>query len=169
MSLASAHLLIKITPKCRLPPPPLDFDHQPGFEIYIKHKEAIYQLHSFGGKTTKELMARYKLTKSTIYHVLDYDRPERAWPIWTGRPQILTNTRVDEVIEYLSDTWENRCLDWTHLRDELKLPCTPEHLARRLKQRGYFRCVICQKPYLTAAQVLARFLWAIIHIFWTTE
>jgi transposase len=55
------------------------------------------------------------------------------------------------------------------LRDELKLPCTPEHLARRLKQRGYFRCVACQKPYLTAAQVLARFLWAIAHIFWTKE
>ena len=95
-------------------------------------------MHGFGGMTTEELMARYKLTKSTIYHVLDYDRPERARPIRTGRPQILTNTRVDEVIEYLSDTWENRCLDWTHLRDELKLPCTPEHLARRLKQRGYF-------------------------------
>ena len=150
-------------------PPPLDFDHQPGFEIRTKHKEAIRQLHGFGGKTTEELMARYKLTKSTIYHVLDYDRPERVWPTRTGRPQILTNTRVDEVIEYLSDTWENRCLDWTHLRDELKLPCTPEHLARRLKQRGYFRCVTCQKPYLTAAQVLARFLWAITHIFWTTE
>ena len=114
-------------------------------------------------------MARYKLTKSTIYHVLDYDRPERARPTRTGRPQILTNIRVDEVIKYLSDTWENRCLYWTHLRDELKLPCIPEHLARRLKQRGYFRCVACQKPYLTAAQVLARFLWAITHIFWTTE
>ena len=62
-------------------PPPLDFDHQDGFEIHIKHKEAIRQLHGFGGKTTEELMARYKLTKSTIYHVLDYDRPERARPI----------------------------------------------------------------------------------------
>jgi hypothetical protein len=27
----------------------------------------------------------------------------------------------------------------------------------------------CQKPYLTAAQVLARFLWAIAHIFWTKK
>ena len=60
-------------------------------------------MHGFGGMTTEELMARYKLTKSTIYHVLDYDRPERARPIRTGRPQILTNTRVDEVIKYLSD------------------------------------------------------------------
>lgn len=27
----------------------------------------------------------------------------------------------------------------------------------------------CQEPYLTAAQVLARFLWAIAHIFWHEE
>jgi hypothetical protein len=29
--------------------------------------------------------------------------------------------------------------------------------------------VACQKPYLIAAQILARFLWAITHIFWITE
>jgi hypothetical protein len=55
------------------------------------------------------------------------------------------------------------------LRDELKLDCTPETLATRLKQKGYYRCVACQKPYLTPAQVLTRFLWAITHIFWTVE
>jgi hypothetical protein len=150
-------------------PPPLDFDHKPGFEIATKHKNAIRELHGFGGKTTEELMARYKLTKSTIHHVLDYEHPERARPTRTGRPKILTDTRVDEVIEYLSETWDNRCLDWTHLRDELKLPCSPDHLATRLKQRGYFCCIACQKPYLTPAQVLGRLLWAITHIFWHAE
>jgi hypothetical protein len=114
-------------------------------------------------------MNRYKLGYTTICRVLQYDRPERARPTRIGRPQQLTDARVDEIILYLSETWDNRCLDWTHLRDVLELPCTPEHLARRLKQRGYFRCVACQKPYLMAAQVLARFLWAITHIFWTKE
>jgi hypothetical protein len=114
-------------------------------------------------------MALYKLTKSIIHHVLDYEHPERARPTRTGRPKILTNTRVDEVIEYLLETWDNRCLDWTHLRDELKLPCSPDHLATRLKQWGYFRCVAYQKPYLTPAQVLGRLLWAITHIFWHAE
>jgi hypothetical protein len=124
-------------------PPPLDFDHKPGFEIAIKHKNAICELHGFGGKTTEELMARYKLTKSTIHHVLDYKHLERARPIRTRRPKILTDMRVDEVIEYLSETWDNRCLDWTHLRDKLKLPCSPDHLATRLKQQGYFCYIAC--------------------------
>jgi hypothetical protein len=48
-------------------PPPLDFDHLPGFEIATKHKNAIRELYGFGRKTTEELMARYKLTKLSIH------------------------------------------------------------------------------------------------------
>jgi hypothetical protein len=60
-------------------------------------------------------------------------------------------------------------LNYVALRSGLQLECSVETLDRRLKQRGYFRCVACQKPYLTAAQVLARLLWAITHLFWTIE
>jgi hypothetical protein len=58
--------------------PPLNFDHKLGFEIATKHKNAIRELHGFGEKTTEELMARYKLTKSTIHHVLDYEQDPLA-------------------------------------------------------------------------------------------
>jgi transposase len=132
-------------------PPPLDFDHKPGFEIRTKHKEAIRQLHGFGGKSVEELMERYSLSRTTIIQVLGYPVPERTRPTRTGRPQELSNARVDEIIEYLSDSWENRTLNWTHLRDELKLSYTPETLATRLKQKGYYRYTACQKPYLTTA------------------
>jgi hypothetical protein len=47
-------------------PPPLDFDHKPGFEIRTKYKEAIRQLHGFGGKLVKELIERYLLSRTTI-------------------------------------------------------------------------------------------------------
>jgi hypothetical protein len=55
------------------------------------------------------------------------------------------------------------------VHDKLKLKCAVKTLEVRLKQRGYFRCVTCQKPYLTLDQVHARFLWAIAHIFWHLE
>jgi hypothetical protein len=109
-------------------------------------------------------MAQYKLSKSSINHVL-----ERVLPTRTGGPKELSDQRVDKIIEYLSESWEHRVLNCTELRDHLKLTCTPETLATRLKQRGYRRCTACQKPYLTAAQVIARFLWAITHIFWQME
>ena len=149
--------------------PPLQFDHKPGFEIETGDKKAIRELYGFAKISIPALMDRYKLGYTTICRVLKYDKAERARPSRTGQPQLLTDARVDEIIEYLSDTWDNRCLDWTHLCTKLELPCTPETLATRLKQKGYFRCVACQKPYLTAAQVLARFFWSIAHIFWTVE
>ena len=56
------------------------FNHAPGFEIATKDKEAIRELHGFGEKSTEQLMTRYKLRKSTIRRVLEYDAPERARP-----------------------------------------------------------------------------------------
>ncbi|PMD12778.1 hypothetical protein NA56DRAFT_756286 [Hyaloscypha hepaticicola] len=115
------------------------------------------------------LETRYHLGNSTIRRILSYDAPERARPIRTGRPQLLTDQRVDKIIKYCAESWDHRVLKYEVLIEELQLPCTPEHLAVRLKQRGYFRCTACQKPFLTAAQVIGRFLWAIAHIFWHEE
>ena len=154
-----------------MPPatPPLDFTHLPGEEIPTKHKEAIRQLYGFAKIPVEVLATRYKLGRTTIERVLDYDAPERTRITRTGRPSLLTDKQVDEIIEYASESWEHRILDFSLLHDELRLECSVKTLERRLKQRGYFRCVACQKPYLTAAQVIGRFLWAIAHIFWTKE
>jgi Mor family transcriptional regulator len=72
-------------------PPPLDFDYKPGFEIRTKHKEAICQLHGFGGKLVEELIERYLLSRTTIIQVLGYLVPERTCPTRTGRLQELSN------------------------------------------------------------------------------
>jgi hypothetical protein len=56
------------------------FNHAPGFEINTKYKEAIRQLYGFREKSTAELMERYKLGKTTIHYVLEYNAPERARP-----------------------------------------------------------------------------------------
>ena len=114
-------------------------------------------------------MARYRLGKSTINRVLSYDQPERSRAGRTGRPTILSDSRVDEIIEYLSESWNTRILKYFEVVEELKLPCTTAGLELKLKQREYYRYVACQKPFLTAAQVTARLLWAIAHIFWTHE
>jgi transposase len=106
----------------------------------------------------ERLMTQYKLGRTTIEKVLRYDAPERSRITRTGRPSLLSDTQVNEIIEYASEKWEHRVLNFTLLHDELNLECTVKTLERKLKQRGYFRCIACQKPYLTAAQVIARFL-----------
>jgi transposase len=144
-------------------------EHQKGFEILTKHKEAIRQLNGYAKIPIDRLMRRYKLGRTTVKQILAYDKPERARITRTGRPHKLSDQQVNDIIEYCSESWEHRILDYTLLHDELELTCSVKTLERRLKQRGYYRCVACQKPYLTAAQVIARLLWAIAHIFWHVE
>ena len=131
-------------------PPPLDFDHEKGFEIPTKHKEAIRQLHWFAKILISQLETRYDLGNLSIRRVLSYDYPKRVRPSRTGPVFKLSDRRVDEIILYCSESWDHRIIKYNVLCKELGLKCTPRTLERRLKQRGYFRCTACQKPFLTA-------------------
>ena len=66
-----------------MPPttPPLDFDHQKGYEIATKHKEAMRRLYQRAKILVKDLADEYSLRKSTIYWILAYNTPKRARPI----------------------------------------------------------------------------------------
>lgn len=149
--------------------PTFDFNHTKGFEIRTKHKEAICQLYFFGKVPVYALQKRYKLGESSIRKILGYPTPERDCPNCTGPAFLLSNLRVDEIILYCAESWENCILQWPKLREELGLKCSVQTLEHRLYACGYWHCVACQKPYLTLVQVTARFLWALAHIFWTVE
>jgi hypothetical protein len=101
--------------------PPLQFDYLKGDEIATKHKEAIRQLHWQAKMPVWKLSAIYKLQKKEIYRILEYPAPERARPIRTGRPQKLTDAKIDEIIEYCSENWTNRVLNYAGVIAELKL------------------------------------------------
>jgi transposase len=96
-----------------MPPgtPPLQFNHQPGQQIPTKDKEAIRQLYGFAKIPIEGLMAQYKLGRSTITKILEYKAPECSRNSRTGRPSLLTDKQVDEIIEYAAEFWEHRVLD----------------------------------------------------------
>ena len=101
-------------------------DHQPGYEILTKHKEAIRQLHKFAKIGLQQLQGYYSLADSTVRKILRYDVPERARPTRTGRPRESLNTQeVRDVIEYISTNHATRQLNWLQLRNELKLSYSP--------------------------------------------
>jgi transposase len=144
-------------------------DHVPGKEILTEHKEAIRQLYKQAKFIPAHLAVLYNVGESTINRVLRYDQITRERPTRTGRPHLLNDVQINWIIEWLSETYRQRTLNWVKVHDELGLRCSVKTLECRLKQRGYFRYVACQKPYLTPDQVHARFLWAIAHIFWHLE
>jgi hypothetical protein len=80
---------------------PLNFKHLLGQEIPTKHKEAIRQLYSFAKILVKLLITRYKLKRSIIENILQYDTPERTRITYTRRPSLFTNKQVNEIIEYV--------------------------------------------------------------------
>jgi hypothetical protein len=118
-----------------MPPttPLLEFNHLPGEGIETKHKEAIRQLYGFAIILVEVLMTRYGLVRSIVEKILRYDTPERTRIPRTGRPFLLTDKQVDEIIEYVSESWGHRVLDYSKLYDELGLECSVLTLERRLK------------------------------------
>lgn len=159
-----------MAPKAPSTPPLDDWHYKKGFEIATKHKEAIRQLHWFGKVPICMLMLRYKgLEESSIRKILNYPYPERRRPNRRGPTFLLSDQEVDAIIVYCTQRWETRIMNWWKLREELGLTCSVETIQQRMHQRGYYRCVACQKPYLTLAQATARFLWALAHLFWTVE
>ena len=112
--------------------PLVDFEHEKGFEIPTKHKEAIRQLHLFVKVLISQLETRYKLSNSTIRRILSYDGPERARPGRVGPAQKLIDAKMDEVIEYCAENWEHRIMDYDVLIYELDLPCAASTLRCRL-------------------------------------
>ena len=118
--------------------PPLDFHHQKGFEIPTKYKEAIRQLHWYRKVPKIQLQERYKLGDTTINKILGYPAPERARPNRKGKPQLLLDRKLDWIIEYLSESWENRILNYNQLVIDLKLKYSSSMLQKRLHQCGYY-------------------------------
>jgi hypothetical protein len=70
------------------PPNPMP-DHQLGYEILTKHKEAIRQLRFLANWGPSQLAKVYRTGRSTINRILKYDIPERIQPTRTGRPRLL--------------------------------------------------------------------------------
>jgi hypothetical protein len=82
---------------------------------------------------------------------------------------MLNQHAVWDIIDYISFSYEQRCLNYIQLKEELALECSQYTLGRRLKEEGYYRCVVCQKPYLTKLQAAQRWLYGLQHLFWTVQ
>jgi hypothetical protein len=119
------------------PPNPMP-DHQLNYKILTKHKEAIRELHFLAKWGPSQLAHTYRTGRSTINRILKYDAPERARPTQTGRPRLLNQQQVYDIIDYISFSYKHRCLDYLQLKTKLQLDYSIDTLKRRLKEQGYY-------------------------------
>ncbi|RFU33145.1 hypothetical protein B7463_g3172, partial [Scytalidium lignicola] len=80
-------------------PPIHDWNHETGCEIPTKHKEAIRELHAFGRVPINKVAERYGPGYTTIRRILNYDAPERVRQGQSGPAKLLTDRKLDEIIE----------------------------------------------------------------------
>jgi transposase len=60
-----------------------------------------------------------------------------------GRPKTITDTQVDTWIHELIGRYSVRALDWHLLIKRWNLEVTPRTLARRFRDRGFYKCRVC--------------------------
>jgi len=123
-------------------PSPWSTPHKKNYEIPTTQKNAIRQSHAKGA-SRKVLQRKYRLRELIIRKVLFYPISKRARPGRTGPKYLLLDAEVEEIKVYCAEKWEQRILKWKDVREKLGLACSVETLARRLRQKGFHRCVAC--------------------------
>src|SRR4030088_316786 len=106
-------------------------NHQLGFKILTKYKEAIRQLRFLANWGPSQLAHTYRTGRSTINQILKYDTPERTQPTRTGRLRLLNQQQVYDIIDYISFLYKHRCLDYFQLKTKLQLDCSIDTLEQR--------------------------------------
>jgi tRNA splicing ligase len=85
-------------------------------------------LHWFRKILKFQLQKRYHLGDTIIDRILVYETLERRRPNRVSKPKKLIDAQVDVIIEYCSENYEHRFLDYDHLVLELKLDVTASTL-----------------------------------------
>jgi hypothetical protein len=84
-----------------------------------------------------------------------------------GQPPKLSESDVDDIINWISVSKQHRHLPFVKVVKELDLPVGVTALARALKKRGYTCCKALSKPPLSNTNKRIRLAWALEHINWT--
>ena len=105
---------------------------------------------------------------NTFRHVVQYtQKTQRATPKKPkGRPPKLTEDQVDEILEFISTSKQNRRMPYYRVVDVLNLDISRECLSNALNRRGYQHCIALRKPPVSEATRLKRIQFACDHVNW---
>jgi transposase len=116
-----------------------------------------------------DIAAKLNISERQVRHVIDTARatPKKR----TGRPPVLSDADVDELITYISQSRGHRQLSFQSLADGpfAHWQRGPYAIRSALRKRGYRRYRARAKPPLSAANKERRLAWALEHREWTPD
>jgi transposase len=115
---------------------------------------------------SQRILAQYlDITRRTVLYTQHVDQatPKKS----KGRPPKLSNEQMDEFIEFISASKQNRRMGYNRVIEIVYLIVSKQTLRLALNRQGYRRYIALRKPPLSEATKLKRLQFAHEHIHWT--
>ncbi|RDL37965.1 uncharacterized protein BP5553_05398 [Venustampulla echinocandica] len=85
----------------------------------------------------------------------------------SGRPPILSQAQVEELVEFVCASSANRRMSFTKLAEVLDFGVKKQAIRSALLREGFHRRLAMRKPPITEKNRQTRLQWALEHINWT--
>ena len=118
------------------------------------------------GFTYKEISQRLNYTQRQVQYAIQHPlTPKKR----KGRPSILTQEEIDEIITWICYSKANRRASWIQIPKLLNLNVSYYCVRTALRNAGYARRVARRKPPISEKNRRARLAWATQHVEWTMD
>jgi transposase len=153
-----------VAPYGPIPHPPIRRPKAP--DLTRDQKRDCQLLHSIGW-SYGQIRTKTGYTIDQIARACRADRPtprKRG-----GRPPILTQAQVEELVEFVCASAKNRRMSFTQLAEVLEFGVKKQAIRTALLREGFHRRLAMRKPPISEKNQKLRLDWALEHVKWTME
>jgi len=147
------------------PPPTPPTAPPPVYQTTRDQRLQAQTLHDIG-LTYTQIRAHLGLTLRQIQYAIHHQLTPQKRP---GRPSILTQEEVAEIIDWVCALKGNRRTPWAKIPIILELDVSYYAVRTALRKAGFSRRVARHKPPISERNRLVRLQWAIEHLNWTLD
>ena len=154
--------LASIAPLGPIPHPPLRKPKAP--ELTRDQRRDVLLLHSIGWSYSQI----HKHTAYSIDQIGRACRADRPTPRKrSGRPPLLTQAQVEELVEFVCASAPNRRMSFSKLAEVMDFGVKKDAIRTALLREGFHRRLAMRKPPITEKNRKIRKAWALEHVNWT--
>ncbi|TVY56801.1 hypothetical protein LCER1_G002662 [Lachnellula cervina] len=117
------------------------------------------------GWTYKQISDKFGFTIRQIQTACAKATPKKR----SGRPPLLTQAQVEELVFFVCATAENRRMSFQKLAEVMDWGVKKDAIRTALLREGFHRRLAMRKPPISPQNQQLRYNWALEHVNWTME